>query len=478
MPSTSPFYAHSVTTSGSGTGTNVAWTVSETFISTNPIYTLMASTPPISYNEVTNYLIVKDFADVDIPVGSTLVGFHLSMEVSLNSVADSANMESVETYLQYNGSNYGSNLAPNINSDWGYSNFSIGDSTTLYGLTLDMLQSPSFGVKISGKNVQPSELYSASLATASLRLYYTYNTPEFIYNGDSTSEVFVTLDKNPEVTNPTTTFGVYRGLPDTTSSGSDLGYMWGIYYTAPVVGDPSGGGFDDLVYDTSIGAYTTNYLSTPTVSSTLSDYSVTDHVMSYDISTLTAGNTYRRGLALWNLRFPIGKRYDLLYFNIEVIDTTPSPEPIHPYLIYNGDTTSEITITLDKNPAVTNPTTEFGVYHGDPDTTSDGTDAGYHWGVLYTDGSGYIIPENNYINTPDTTSTLSNGSISYHDITYDVTDLVVGETYRRAIVLWNLRTPPLSFTSKEYDKLWVNIDLIDTSAVRRRNTGTFGSFVI
>ena len=140
--------------------------------------------------------------------------------------------------------------------------------------------------------------------------------PQFIYNGDTTSEVFVTLDLNPEVTKPTTTFSVYRGDPDTTSGGIDLGYTWGQYYTENgISATPSWAG---------------NYLSTPIVSSNLSDGSLTDHVMSYlpfDSVTLVAGQTYRRGLVLWNIRSTVSKIYDILWFNINVIDTTTTPPP-------------------------------------------------------------------------------------------------------------------------------------------------------
>lgn len=158
--------------------------------------------------------------------------------------------------------------------------------------------------------------------------------PQFIYNGDSTSQVFITLDKNPAVTNPTTTFSVYHGDPDTTSAGTPYRHSWGLYFSPPSENDPEGGfteRFPVIADATGYGTYDANYLDITFTTSTLTDHSVTDHIMDYDITDLVTGETYIRNLTLINERLFAGLRlYDLLIFNIEVIDTTvvePPPPP-------------------------------------------------------------------------------------------------------------------------------------------------------
>ena len=283
--------------------------------------TVTQSTGTLCFNANTNYIIATGF-NASIPAGTQFVGAEFLIIVSLNSVSDSNNIRSNLTIAQYNGTDFETNTPMN---DWGYNNANTlyyDESTT--DITQDIAEAGSFGIKFDAMNDNSAECYIAYVDSIKLRLHYNVVNPYFVYNGDSTSEVFITLDKNPAVTNPTTTFGIYHGDPDTTSPGTNSFYNWGEYYTEPNLNDPSGGysGYVGQPY----GTYTTNYLNTTQLSSTLSDHSISEYDVTYDVSDLVVGETYRRGLVLFNVRTPLlsyySKSYDILYFNIEVIDTS------------------------------------------------------------------------------------------------------------------------------------------------------------
>ena len=670
MPSTSLFYVQTPSVSGSVTSPNSSWSNLNTADSTTGLFTPNIITSTLVINAESNYLLLKNFKNADIPAGTLLTGIEFVLNIDLNSVSDSASVDIIEFYFIKNdveiSPNYGSLGATVLIGDIGFGTTTIGaDNNFINGFTIDDIRDDTFGIKLKVRNVNGgSETYIVNISSATLKLYYTTEFPKFIYNDDTTSEVTVTLDLNPAVTNPTTTFGIYhgndtnlisrnptstlsyteyslytepdstspdpsfspaassigagigsypnnylsttpvnivrgvsglwgsdtttshtmtyvldslvantyyrrglvlwykatdasgnvqesgvydilyfninvinttgsvinphflyngdttsevtitldkninvinptttfsvfRGDPDTTSSGADTGYIWGGYYTEPISGDPLDGGFDDLAYDTTIGTYVKNYLSTPIVSSTLANHSITNHIMTYDVSDLIVGNTYRRALALWNLRFPIGKKYDLLYFNINIIDTTP---PQYPKFIYNNDSTSQVNVTLDLNTDSTNPTIDFGVFHGDVDTVSQYTAIGYRWGnidnsgnIINTINSGKFTPpdisdpdyldytevlvsppmgiyQNNILKTDFTTFSFNTRAFPYccrnttiHTMEFDTSGLVEGNTYFRGMGLENTRAYPLASQGKLYDTIYFNIDVIDTT---------------
>lgn len=327
MPSTTEFFPLSIDTSGVIVPPDSDWINTDylTDLSGSKTRTQIQLIP----NAESNSIIIKNF-NSEIPFGSRFTGIKLNGFVSLDSVGDTQNVRATEVYIQYNGNDYGNNLATyGFLQDWGYSNVDfISDPDDLPFLNESIVTDPSFGVRIKIKNDNQSEYYYAYIDKVSLILNYEFEHPRFYYNGDTTSEVNVTLDLNPEVTNPTTTFSVFRGDPDTTSSGSDAGYLWGPYYSEPNVNDPTDHGYVEYVYSPGYGSYVNNYLITDTSSSNISDHSLTNHIMSYDVSGLIEGEIYTRELVLWNIRFPIGKIYDTLTFNLTIIDTSPPPVDI------------------------------------------------------------------------------------------------------------------------------------------------------
>lgn len=327
MPNTTPFFPSTIDTSGIVSAPDSDWINTDYLIdlSGSKTRTEIQLTPGAESNSI----IIRNF-NADIPIGTKLTGVKFNFSVSLDSVSDSENIRSTELYLQYNNSDYGVDLTLPINGgylqDWGYDgNVAIGGDGNLLGLTHDIVKSSTFGIRTKILNTNGIESYYAYIDSVTLTLYYIFDNPKFYYNGDSTSEVNVTLDLNPDVTNPTTTFSVFRGDPDTTSSGTDAGYLWGPYYSEPNVNDPTDHGYVEYLYSPGYGSYVNNYLVTDTSSSNLSDHSLTDHTMSYDISGLIEGEIYTRELVLWNIRFPIGKIYDTLTFNLTIIDTSPPP---------------------------------------------------------------------------------------------------------------------------------------------------------
>jgi hypothetical protein len=492
MPS-SIFTPTSAVVSGSVTSPNSSWiNLSHLYDSSGASTRTAIQLQP---DAETNYLIVKGFGS-EIPAGTLLSGVRFNFNVSLDSVSDSANVSATEIYLQINGIDYGPNLAETEGylSDFGYGDGYIGGGVGDYlveGLDLLLVEDSSFGIKLKIKNINTVEYYYAYINSVTLELFYTTEFPKFIYNGDTTSEVNVTLDLNPAVTNPTTTFGIYHGNDTnliTRNPTAVLSYTEYNLYTEPDTTSPDPTFIDEInIIGTGVGSYPENYLSTTIVdivrgvSGLWGSDTTTSHTMSYVIDNLVKDNTYRRGLVLWYKAADTSGNvlesgvYDILYFNLTVIDT--SDLSIYPHFIYNGDSTSEVTITLDKNINVTNPTTSFYVYHGDPDTTSTGANAGYHWGAYYSepnlndpDGGfvelitvpGYGDYETNYLIT-DERSTLTE-TFTLHTLTsvimdYDTSELIAGNSYRRAIVLWNIRVP----NGKIYDILYFNINVIDTT---------------
>lgn len=495
MPSTSLFYVQSPSVSGSVSSPNSTWSNlntanSGTGLFTPNIVTALSLIPTAQ----SNYLLINNFKDATIPNGTRLTGIEFQLNIDLNSVSDSASVDITEFYFVKNGvevsPNYGS-LGESLVGDIGYGSTTIGgDNDFINDFVLSDVTDDAFGIKLKVKNVNNVENYLVYISSATLKLYYSTEFPKFIYNGDTTSEVNVTLDLNPAVTNPTTSFGIYHGNDTaivTRNPTATLSYTEYNLYTEPDSTSPDPTFIDDTDIGTGVGFYPNNYLNTTIVnivrgvSGLWGSDTTSSHSMSYVIDNLVKDNTYRRGLVLWYKAEDSSGNvlesgiYDILYFNLTVIDT--SDLTVYPHFIYNGDTTSEVTVTLDKNINVTNPTSTFYVYHGDPDTTSTGTNAGYHWGAYYSepdlidpDGGfvelistpGYGDYETNYLVT-DERSTLTE-SFTLHTLTsvlmeYDVSELVVGNTYRRAIVLWNIRVP----NGKIYDTLYFNINVVDTT---------------
>ena len=507
MPSTSLFYVQSPSVNGSVSSPNSTWNnLNSADVSTGLFTPNIVTALSLIPTSESNYLIINNFKDATIPNGTQLTGIEFNLNIDLNSVSDSANVDIIEFYFVKNGvevsPNYGS-LGESLVGDIGYNTTTIGgDNDFINNFTLSDVIDDTFGIKLKVKNVNDTAYYTVSVSSATLKLYYTTEFPKFIYNGDTTSEVTVTIDLNPAVTNPTTTFGIYHGNDTalvTRNPTSVLSYTEYSLYTEPDTSSPDPS-YNPLVSSlgTGIGSYPNNYLSTTQVdivrgvSGLWGSDTTSSHTMTYNIQSLIEGETYRRGLVLWYKAVDTSGNilesgvYDILYFNLNVINTTG--DVIYPHLLYNGDTTSEVFVTLDKNPAVTNPTTIFSVYHGDPDTTSPGTNVGYSWGGnspaaaapfsaprlndpeggFTTDlwDSNYGHYTQNYLVTPVHYSLLESPPFTLHSITghvmnYDITDLVAGETYRRAMVLLNSRGSLSQF--KMYDTLYFNINVIDTS---------------
>lgn len=315
--------------------------------------------------------------------------------------------------------------------------------------------------------------------------------PHFLYDGDSTSEVYIELPLSD--TTSQSVFQIYHGDDDTTSAGSDMGYLWGNTFTAPVVGDPSVG-YTPLSGVTGHGSYDTNYLIAPEGSSSDSTsyccHNITDHTMSYDTSGLVVGETYRRGFDLLNLRSSSNsKLYDTLYFNIEII-AEPSQLP---HFIYNGDTTSEVSVTLTKKVGETNPTTEFLIHHGsDAELLAEYPDLilTYKTYTMYTEeesefpdsiytydssssgiGSGIGVYPNNFLNTTPVSivrgvsGLWGSNTDTTHTMSYDVSSLVSGNSYRRGHVLLYEVTDSSGVIHDfgVYDTLFFNVEVVDTT---------------
>jgi hypothetical protein len=450
----------------------------------------------LCYNANTNYIIATGF-NAETPLGTEFVGAEFEIQVSLHSVSDTNNVKSNITIARYNGSDFETN---NPITDWGYENTNLryyAASTT--DITQAIAESSTFGIKLDAMNDFSADCYTSYIDSIKLRIHYNIVNPRLYYNGDNTSEVFVTLDLNPEVTNPTTTFQILDGYDLET-----YGYTCGAYYTGPVAPDPSGAGFSDTFSNIDAGTYVSNYLSTPVYNhaGTSGSYILSDHVMSYNTTNLVVGNTYRRGLILLDIIDKDGDEiidaeiFDILYFNIEVIDTTPILDT-NPYFLYNGDTTSEINITLYQND--TSSVTNFKVVHEVPDsdypfvdfysifkegllidiindTTSVGTIGSFSTVSFYSDV--YTTP--NILYGSDTTSDYS--------FTYNTTGKSPGEYRFRLQIGVNYyvnyndyfdspQEPILAIA----DSLYFNITVIEEPApsiVRRRNTGTYSNFMI
>lgn len=340
--------------------------------------------------------------------------------------------------------------------------------------------------------------------------------PRFIYNGDTTSVVEVTLDLNPEVTNPIITYGVFHGDADVISQYTAVGYRWGnndIYgniinttstgkFTPPDIDDPDYSDYTGVLVSPPMGIYqNNNILNTEYMSFNFSSRvgpycckNITEHELHFHTEGLIAGNTYTRGMGLENTRSYItpsqAKLYDTLYFNISVIDTTPEPELLTPKFIYNGDTSSEVFVTLDKNPLVTNSSTTVSLFHGYPSIES----GLYGYGVYYTESNlndpisnsftpltyfpDYGIYSNNYLLIDDYGTFLTDYSVIDFVVNYDISELVAGETYRRAIILNDNPINMINGTGNIYDILYFNIEVIDTSVGRRRTSGTYSNLIV
>ena len=454
-------------------------------------HTQTAST--LCYNANTNYIIATGF-NAKIPFGTQFVAAEFEIHVGLNSVSDTNNVKSIITITQYNGSDFGINSPL---SDWGYNNINLlyySESTT--GVTQAIAESASFGIKFDAMNDFNTDCYIAYIDSVKLRLHYIQSLPKFYYNGDTTSEVFVTLDKNPAVTNPTTTFSVYHGDPDTTSSGTDAGYHWGAYYSEPNLNDPDGG-FTEIISTPGYGDYVTNYLVTDersTLTESFTLHSLTSVLMEYDVSDLVVGNTYRRAIVLWNIRVPNGKIYDTLYFNINVVDTTPIPDT-NPYLLFNGDTSSEVNITLYPND--TTSTTTLQLVHEIPNVNTFPYVQNYtlsQQGLLtYVTGDSTSVDTigsfsplsfaSNVYGTPD--PLYGSNSTSSHIFTYNTTGKAVG-LYRFQMLLTvhyynnysDYFNSPQEPMSTNVDNLIFNITVTDIPTFKPKNTGTYGNFVI
>ena len=493
MPSLT-FTPTSAVVSGSVTAPNSSWT------NLSYLYDLSGSHTQTSIalapNAETNYLIITGFG-TGIPAGTTLTGVKFSFDVSLDSVSDSENVVATELYLQVNGANYGPNLAVTEGylSDFGYGDGAVGGGVGDYivdGLNLTAVESSTFGIKLKVKNTNQIEYYRAFINSVSLELFHSVEHPKFLYEGDSTSEVHIQLPLSD--TTSTTVFQILHGIEDTTSPGTNYNYFWGFGFTAPNPNDPAVG-YTPITQIPGHGSYDTNYL-VPTYGTSLDStnyccYNITDHTMAYDTSGLVVGETYRRGLDLINIRLPIltiyGRLYDTLYFNIEII---PEADQL-PHFIYNGDSTSEVTVTLDKKIGALNPTTDFLIHHGpDPDIITRNPDLilSYKTYSMYTDvdsttadpvydfdtssiGTGIGVYPNNFLDTPQVdivrgvSSLWGSSTDTTHTMSYNVSSLVAGNTYRRGHVLWYEAkdSSGVVYDSGVYDVLYFNVNVVDTT---------------